>query len=263
MLCIICARSLDNRGNTPYNHCSMFSIFRKKIKYIAILKICGIIGIIMLIANTALLYLSIIHSPNFNFSENWLSDLGSAPIKKTCDIRPIVNNSFTELYFNIWLKILSILGIIFGIGLEIYFQTSERNKKASFLFPSERRKYRVPLYFLQKEKKHFSHIGAFLYILGFAFLFLIALFPQSYPITHKTTSFSAAISTIVGIILITFSAIENKKIKKLSYILIAISSFVILFVPGAIGELIIVFSVLCWTLLFGIILMRTEYKIVI
>jgi len=214
----------------------MFSILRKRFKYEIIFKICGAISIAAFIISIILLYLAITNSSNLNFSKNWLSDLGSAPIQKTNDIRPTVNNFLTELYFNIWLKTLSILGLIFGIGLEIYF--------------------------LKKDiKNHFSHIGAFLYILGAGFLFLIALFPQSYPFTHKMISLTTTISMIISIIIITFSAIKNKQIKKISSILIILSSFVILFIPGIVGELIIIFSILYWTLLFGIILLRTEYQI--
>ncbi len=212
----------------------MSQISRKllKIQPFLISKICLIIVILMFVVTIVLLFLSLSNASEFDYFKNWLSDLGSTSLDAA---NLFVSNSLTELYFNTWLEVLSVLLFLFGASLEIYVLSKQKDKRLIYL-----------------------NIAGLFYILGAVFLSFVALLPQSYPLAHKTTSFLAVISIIVGVLIITFFIPKDKKIKNIIYFLNALAIFAILFIPGAVGELILIFSLLLLTLIFGIILVNSE-----
>ncbi|WP_455369064.1 DUF998 domain-containing protein [[Eubacterium] cellulosolvens] len=203
--------------------------------FISIAGLCGIF--IPIIAFTSI-SLAVSQSPNFSWTENWLSDLaGIYTAPPTFPDRPDVSTPTTAIIFNSGLITCGTLGFIFSIGLWKSIQI------------------------------HSGRVGSLIMILASIALFNIGLFPEPTGIPHVIASLTYFILGPIAILYISAATLDSNQ-KTLGYFTMILGITGVIFggvfiLFGAIPELITSMSISIFTIIFGFKMHRQAPKKII
>ena len=206
-----------------------------KRNFVSIAGICGIF--IPIIAFTSI-FLAVSQSPNFNWTENWLSDLAGVYVAPpTFPDRQDVSTPNTAIIFSSGLLICGVLGFIFSIGLWKIIRI------------------------------HSGRVGSLIMILASIALFNIGLFPEPTGIPHVIASLTYFILGPIAILYISAATLDSNQ-KFLGYFIMILGIIGVIFggvfiLFGAIPELIASISISIFTIIFGVKMYRQSRKHII
>ena len=192
--------------------------------FISFAGLCGILTPTIVFTT---IFLAISYSPNFSWTENWLSDLAGVYIAPpTFPDRPDVSTPTTAVIFNSGLFTCGILGFIFSIGL------------------------------CKSIRIHSGRIGSFIMMFASIALFNIGLFPEPTGIPHVIASLTYFLLGPIAIFYIAAAALDSDQ-KLLGYFATILGIIGIIFggvfiLFGAIPEFIAALSTSIFTIIFGI-----------
>jgi hypothetical membrane protein len=202
------------------------------------ISIAGLCGILTTIIAFAAIFLAVSYSPNFSWTENWLSDLaGVYTAPPTFPDRPDVSTPTTAIIFNSGLLICGLLGFIFSIGL------------------------------WKSIRIHSGRVGSLIMILASIALFNIGLFPEPTGIPHVIASLTYFILGPIAIFYISAAALDSDQ-KQLGYFTTILGIIGVIFggvfiLFGAIPELLANISISIFIIIFGVKMYRQGPKPII
>jgi hypothetical protein len=198
-----------------------------------LLLLAGVCGILSPIVAWSLISLAILYSPvNFDFTQNWLADLGGMGYASFLNVsRPIVNSPTTEVLYLSGLIIAGILAIVFSIGL-FYDDRA----------PSHR-------------------LGAVLALLGSGALSAQGIFPEPMGIINLVATFATVLLISTAAFLIGGALIDESRkqltglsIAGLSIVLgiVALAGLSLISYLRSVAVIIAFLGISVWALVFGV-----------
>jgi hypothetical membrane protein len=196
--------------------------------------VAGLCGVLVPLIGLSTIFLAVSYSPNFDWVENWISDLAGIYISPIFPSRPDVSTPTTAMILNTGLLLSGIFSFVFAVGLW-----------KSMKIPSGR-------------------IGSLIIIIASIALFNIGLFPEPTGIPHVIASLTYFILGPIGILCIGAAAMDSGQ-KLLGYSMLILGIIGIIFGGplvffGAIPELISIITVSIFLLIFGIRMYRRAPK---
>jgi len=198
----------------------------------------GICGIFTPIIALSSIFLSVLYSPNFSWTENWISDLGGTHISLPIfPFRPDVSTPTTIAILTNGMMLAGILAFIFAIGL-------------------------------WKSIKILSgRVGSLMLMVSAIGIFGTGLFPEPTGMPHITATFLLFMAGSIGLLYISATLMDSGQ-KSLGFLVLLLGIVALLFggiliVFRAIPELIASIASSIFTIIFGVKMIKRSPKLIL
>lgn len=198
----------------------------------------GICGILTPIVALSSIFLSASYSPNFSWTENWISDLGGLYVSLPIfPFRPDVSTPTTIAILTNGMMLAGILAFIFAVGLW-----------KSIKIPSGR-------------------VGSLMLMMSAIGIFGAGLFPEPTGMPHVIATFLLFISGSIGLLYLSAAVMDSSQ-KSLGFLVLLLGIIALLFggiliVFRAISELIASFASSIFTIIFGVKMIKQSPKLIL